>query len=182
MNTELRHKIAALIPDVDHPEANSLRNNIISTTPVNVRLYKGKNVVADADVILPMGYCTSLYPVALYCLLNEYVKERKIIEWDKACFIGNSVMHYKSDLLSEIKDNLICASTRVAVYDHSIDEMIRRTNAILGEGGFERNPVKATIYCQSLYGGIVAHYTDFVWHVGEPKKTLKARIRKALKL
>lgn len=183
MKSQTQDKIQKVIPDIDHPEANFLRNSVGRRTPINVKLYKEKAVILDVDVFLPMGYSSSLYAVALYCVLNEHMRQGNVIKWNSASFINSEgTRQYQDVLLKEIKQSLICASARMASYEDDIDKSIERAQAFIKEDRDILESVKTSVYCQMLYGGIVAHHTEFEWHVGAPKSSIKTRFKKMLKL
>jgi hypothetical protein len=77
----------SVIPDIDHPALNSLRNASDDPITVPVELYDKGAKVLSADVLM-VGTTTPQYRAALWLTLREVERAGAAIEWDECSFLS----------------------------------------------------------------------------------------------
>lgn len=94
------HDLLPLIPSVDHPTFNAMRNALCSDKiRVPVRLYKNGQQVYAADVRM-FGHSHSLYRAALDATLGSIAARAPAIEWDQVGFHSDKKVD-KADVLTD---------------------------------------------------------------------------------
>lgn len=89
-----------LIPDVDHPTLNAMRNFVHSDKIwIPVRLFKDGQQVYGADVRM-IGHTHSLYRAALDAALAGIADRKPAIEWDEVSFHSDK-RAAKADMLRD---------------------------------------------------------------------------------
>ena len=90
-----------LIPDVDHPTLNAMRNFLgADKIWIPVRLYKDGQQVYAADVRM-IGHTHSLYRAALDATLAGITDRKPPIEWDQVRFHHETHYVDKADALKD---------------------------------------------------------------------------------
>ena len=80
------HYLQSIIPDVDHPDLNAMRN-FLHAPKINIPvvLYQGEQIVYAAEVKM-IGHGHALYKAALDAVREEIKTRTPAIEWDSVSF------------------------------------------------------------------------------------------------
>tara|TARA_R110002124_G_scaffold64985_2_gene177323 strand:+ start:132164 stop:132733 length:570 start_codon:yes stop_codon:yes gene_type:complete len=128
----------SVIPDLDHPALNSLRNASNSSAPIHVpvTLYSEGEKVLSADVSM-IGTAIAQYKAALWLTLRALERADITVEWDECSFLSAQtkfarascadfdddalVPHMRADAALSFKDVFIKASESLLSVDDAAD-------------------------------------------------------------
>ena len=82
-----RQDLQTFVPDIDHPDLNSMRNFLAGDRKIDipVRLYKDGKQVYGSTVYM-IGHTRQLYKAALQATLDGIATRKPAIEWDEVSF------------------------------------------------------------------------------------------------
>ena len=96
--------LQSIIPDVDHPDLNAMRNFLHSAKiNIPVKLYNEGREVYAAEVKM-IGHGHALYKAALDATLESIATRKPAIEWDSASFLSDK--KFSKDELMQISETL----------------------------------------------------------------------------
>lgn len=144
-----------LLPDVDHPEFNALRNGRGSKVNIPVTLYKDDEPVLSAEIRM-FSSAAALYKPALWLLLKDCEDHGIDLDWDKAGFVSEFSRFPKDEITDWSADPM--TSWMQSHNTKSFRDMLELVTEELAELPKENDPMQLRQKFNSLASHMAASF------------------------